>query len=108
MGVNEKEVRSLELTHLECPLLGAMHLPLLLGGIEIAGVANIITSVIALGYVCPMGWARTGSLRPALAAPMMFNSGGVLEGVTYTIIYHLVTGYLPLVCVAAHGRSVPQ
>ncbi len=92
-GVNEKDARSLGLTHLECPLLDAMHLRLLLGGIEIVGVAIIIPSVRALGYFCEM--ARAGSLRPAIAAHLMLSIGGVLAGVTYTIIYRLVTGHLP-------------
>lgn len=76
-------------------LFGAMHLPLLLAGIEIAAVVIIIASVTSLGYVCAAARARTGSLRPAIAAHMMFNIGGFLAGVIYTITYRIVTGHLP-------------
>lgn len=76
-------------------LFGAMHLPLLFAGIEIAAVVIIITAVTALGYVCAMARARTGSLRPAIAAHVMFNVGGVVAGVIYTIAYRIVTGHLP-------------
>ena len=76
-------------------LFGTMHLPLLFADIEIAAVVVIVLSVTALGYVCATARARTGSLRPAIAAHMLFNVGGVLAGVIYTIAYRVATGHLP-------------
>ncbi|HZL89537.1 MAG TPA: CPBP family intramembrane glutamic endopeptidase, partial [Pirellulaceae bacterium] len=76
-------------------LFGAMHLPLLLADVGIGAVVVILLSVTALGYVCATARARTGSLRPAVAAHVMFNIGGFLAGVVYTIAYRVVTGRLP-------------
>ena len=78
-------------------LFGALHLGLLFGNVEITAVAIIVVSVTALGYVCATARARTGSLRPAIAAHMMFNVGGFLAGVIYTIAYRIATGHLPSV-----------
>lgn len=76
-------------------LFGAMHLPLLFGDLEIAAAVVIVLSVTALGYVCALARARTGSLIPALAAHVMFNVGGFLGGVIYTIAYRVATGHMP-------------
>ncbi len=76
-------------------LFGTMHLPLLFGDVEIAAVVVIVLSVTALGYVCATARARTGSLRPAIAAHVMFNVGGFLAGVIYTIAYRVATGQMP-------------
>jgi membrane protease YdiL (CAAX protease family) len=78
-------------------LFGAMHLPLLLGDADIAAVVVILLSVTALGYVCATARARTGSLRPAIAAHVMFNVGGFLAGATYMISYRIATGHMPSV-----------
>jgi membrane protease YdiL (CAAX protease family) len=75
-------------------LFGTMHLALLFN-MEIAAAVVIVVSVTALGYVCATARARTGSLRPAIAAHMMFNVGGFLGGVIYVIGYRLATGHLP-------------
>jgi membrane protease YdiL (CAAX protease family) len=76
-------------------LFGAMHLALLFSGAEIASVVVIVLSVTALGYVCASARARTGSLRPAIAAHVMFNVGGFLAGVIYTIAFRVATGHMP-------------
>jgi membrane protease YdiL (CAAX protease family) len=76
-------------------LFGTMHLSLLFAGVAIASVVVIVLSVTALGYVCATARARTGSLRPAITAHVMFNVGGFLAGVIYTIAYRLATGHLP-------------
>ena len=76
-------------------LFGTMHLPLLFAGIDTAAVVVIVLSVTALGYVCATARARTGSLRPAIAAHVLFNVGGVLAGIIYTIAYRIATGHLP-------------
>jgi len=76
-------------------LFGAMHLVLLFAGIDIATVVVIVLSVTALGYVCATARARTGSLCPAIAAHVMFNIGGMLAGVIYTIAFRVATGHLP-------------
>jgi membrane protease YdiL (CAAX protease family) len=76
-------------------LFGAMHLPLLFAGVDIAAVVVIVLSVTALGYVCATARARTGSVRPAIAAHVMFNVGGFLAGVIYSIAYRVATGHLP-------------
>jgi membrane protease YdiL (CAAX protease family) len=76
-------------------LFGAMHLVLLFSDVEITAVAVILVSVTALGYVCATARARTGSLRPAIFAHMMFNIGGLVAGVIYTIAYRVATGQLP-------------
>ena len=76
-------------------LFGAMHLPLLWADMDIAAVVVILLSVTALGFICATARARTGSLRPAIAAHMMFNVGGFLAGVIYTIAYRIATGELP-------------
>ena len=55
----------------------------------------IVLSVTALGYVCATVRARTGSIRPAIAAHVMFNVGAFLAGVIYTIVYRVATGQLP-------------
>ena len=76
-------------------LFGTMHLSLLFGDLEIATVVVVVLSVTALGYVCAMARARTGSLRPAIAAHVMFNVGAFLAGVIYTIAYRVATGHMP-------------
>lgn len=76
-------------------LFGAMHLPLFFGGMEIAAAVIIVLSVTALGYVCALARARTGSLIPALAAHVLFNAGGLLGGVLYVIAYRISTGHMP-------------
>jgi membrane protease YdiL (CAAX protease family) len=76
-------------------LFGIMHLSLLFADIEIGAVVVIVLSVTALGYVCATVRARTGSLRPAIAAHVMFNVGGFVAGVIYTIAYRVATGHLP-------------
>jgi membrane protease YdiL (CAAX protease family) len=76
-------------------LFGTMHLALLFSDIEIAAVVVIVLSVTALGYVCATARARTGSLRPAIAAHVMFNVGAFLAGVAYTIAYRVATGHMP-------------
>jgi membrane protease YdiL (CAAX protease family) len=76
-------------------LFGAMHLLLLFSDMKITAVVVIVLSVTALGYVCATARARTGSLRPALFAHVMFNVGGFLAGVIYTIAYRVATGQLP-------------
>ncbi len=76
-------------------LFGTMHLPLLFADVEIAAVVVILLSVTALGYVCATARARTGSLRPAIAAHVMFNVGAFLAGVIYTIAYRVATGHFP-------------
>jgi membrane protease YdiL (CAAX protease family) len=76
-------------------LFGTMHLGLLFSNVEIAAVVVIVLSVTALGYVCATARARTGSLRPAIAAHVMFNVGAFLAGVIYAIAYRIVTGQMP-------------
>jgi membrane protease YdiL (CAAX protease family) len=76
-------------------LFGTMHLALLFSGVEIAAVVVIVLSVTALGYVCATARARTGSLRPAIAAHVMFNVGAFLAGVIYAIAYRVTTGQMP-------------
>jgi hypothetical protein len=39
--------------------------------------------------------ARTGSLRPAIFAHVMFNVGGFLGAVVYTIAFRVPTGRMP-------------
>jgi hypothetical protein len=76
-------------------LFGTMHLVLLFSDMEIAAAIIILVSVTALGYVCATARARTASLRPAIAAHVMFNVGGLLGGVIYVIAYRILTGHLP-------------
>jgi hypothetical protein len=57
-----------------------MRLPLLFGDAEFTASVVIVLSVTALGYVCATARAQTSSLRPAIAAPVMFNVGGFLGG----------------------------
>jgi hypothetical protein len=78
-------------------LFGTMHLSLLFAGVDIASVVVVVLSVTALGYVCATARARTGSLRPAISAHVMFNVGGFLAGVIYAIAYRVATGHLPFV-----------
>ena len=72
-----------------------MHLPLLFGGAEFTASVVIVLSVTALGSACATARARTGSLRPAIAAHVMFNVGGFLGGVIYSIAYRVATGHIP-------------
>jgi hypothetical protein len=76
-------------------LFGTMHLVLLFSDMEIAAAIIILLSVTALGYVCATARARTVSLRPAIAAHVMFNVGGLVGGVIYVIAYRILTGHLP-------------
>jgi membrane protease YdiL (CAAX protease family) len=76
-------------------LFGTMHLSLLFLDINIAAVAVIVLAVTALGFVCATARARTGSLRPAIAAHVLFNVGGFVAGVIYTITYRIATGEMP-------------
>jgi membrane protease YdiL (CAAX protease family) len=76
-------------------LFGAMHLVLLFSDMKITAVVVIVLSVTALGFVCATARARTGSLRPAIFAHVLFNVGGVLAGVIYTIAYRVATGQMP-------------
>jgi len=80
---------------LSTALFGAMHLPLLFAGMEIVAVVVILLSVTALGYVCALARARTGSLRPAIAAHVLFNVGGVVAGVIYAVVHLIATGRPP-------------
>ena len=79
-------------------------LPLLFSDMDIATVVVIVLSVTALGYVCASSRARTGSLRPAIAAHVMFNVGGVVAGVIYAISYRVATGHIQVV-VGARSAS---
>ncbi len=72
--------------------IGTVQLPLLLADVEIAAVVVIVLSVTVIGCVCATARARTGSLRPAIAAPAMFNVGGFLTGVIYTIAHRGALG----------------
>jgi hypothetical protein len=74
-----------------------LSLALLFGDVDVAAVAVIVPSVTALGYVCATARARTDSLRPAVAAHVMFNVGGFLGGVVYALAYRVATGHLPSV-----------
>jgi membrane protease YdiL (CAAX protease family) len=76
-------------------LFGTIHLSLLFAGVDIASVVIVVLSATALGFICATARARTGSLRPAIAAHVMFNVGGVLAGVIYAIAYRIATGHLP-------------
>jgi membrane protease YdiL (CAAX protease family) len=76
-------------------LFGTMHLALLFSEMEIPAVIIIPLSVTALGYACATARARTASLRPAIAAHVMFNVGGLVGGVIYTIAYRILTGHRP-------------
>jgi membrane protease YdiL (CAAX protease family) len=76
-------------------LFGAMHLVLLFSDMKISAVVVILLSVTALGFVCATARARTGSLRPAVFAHVLFNFGGILAGVIYTITYRIATGQMP-------------
>ena len=76
-------------------LFGSMHLPLLFGGRDIKSVVIILLSVTVLGYICATARAKTDSLRPAILAHVMFNVGGFLGGVVYTIVYRVATGHMP-------------
>jgi membrane protease YdiL (CAAX protease family) len=72
-----------------------MHLPLLFGGAEFTASVVIVLSVTALGNVYATARARTGSLRPAIAAHVTFNVGGFFGGVIYCIAYSVATGHIP-------------
>jgi len=76
-------------------LFGSLHLVLLIAGIDLASFAIILVSVTALGYVCAVARARSGSLVPAIAAHVGFNIGGFLGGLAYAIAYRITTGHLP-------------
>jgi membrane protease YdiL (CAAX protease family) len=76
-------------------LFGTMHLALLFSDMETPAAMIIVLSVTALGYVCATARAKTASLRPAIAAHVMFNVGGLVGGVIYTIAYRILTGHLP-------------
>jgi membrane protease YdiL (CAAX protease family) len=76
-------------------LFGIMHLSLLFAGVDIASVLIVVLSATALGSICATARARRGSLRPAIAAHVMFNVGGFLAGVIYAITYRVATGQLP-------------
>jgi len=69
---------------------------LLFGKVEIGAAVVIVLSVTALGYGCATARARTDSLRPAIAAHMMFIVGAFLAGVIYTIPYRVATGHASL------------
>jgi len=77
-------------------LFGTMHLSLFFSDVEIAATVILVLSVTALGYVCATARARTASLRPAIAAHVMFNVGGLLGGVIYAIAYRILTGHMLL------------
>jgi membrane protease YdiL (CAAX protease family) len=76
-------------------LFGTMHLPLLFSEMHVVAVMILLVSVTALGYICATARARTGSLRPAVFAHVLFNVGGLVAGVIYTIAYRIATGHLP-------------
>jgi membrane protease YdiL (CAAX protease family) len=76
-------------------LFGSMHLSLLFAGVDIASVALTVVSVTALGYVCALARARTGSLLPAIVTHVAFNAGGFVGGALYAIVFRVATGHMP-------------
>lgn len=72
-------------------LFGAMHLGVLLNGVDLLSVALLLPMVTGLGFVTAWARARTSSIGPAVAAHIAFNIGGVVSG----IAYRLITGHLP-------------
>jgi membrane protease YdiL (CAAX protease family) len=97
IAVAESDTKS-EPSHAAVPwsaaLFGAMHLPLLFSG-EIASAVLIVLSVTVLGYICATARARTGSILPAIGAHALFNVGGFVAGVIYTVVYRITTGHMP-------------
>jgi membrane protease YdiL (CAAX protease family) len=77
-------------------LFAAMHLSLLLRGIDRWTVAVIVVFAALLGRFAAGLRQRYESLAPAIGAHIGFNVGGLLGGVVYTIGYRITTGHLPV------------
>ncbi len=77
-------------------LFGAMHLSLLIRGVDHWSVTVIVVSAGVLGWFAASLRQRYESLVPAIGAHIGFNVGGVLGGVLYTIGYRISTGHLPV------------
>ncbi len=77
-------------------LFGSLHLTLFWAGTGLATAALMVTATTLLGLICAAARERTGSLFPAIGAHVLFNVGGFVGGIIYTIGYRVATGHLPL------------
>jgi membrane protease YdiL (CAAX protease family) len=77
-------------------LFGAMHLTLLIRGIDHWTVAVIVVFAILLGRFAAGLRQRYDSLVPAIGAHIGFNVGGLFGGILYTVGYRIATGHLPV------------
>lgn len=76
-------------------LFGAMHLSLLVAGVDVPSALWIVTSAGTLGWICAVFRDRYQSLLPPFLTHAAFNVGGVLGGMLYVIGYRISTGKLP-------------
>jgi membrane protease YdiL (CAAX protease family) len=90
LGSRHENARAVDLLP-SAVLFGAMHLGLLLAGVEVLSVAILVPMVTLLGGLAAWARARSGSLYPAIAGHVAFNVGGVVGG----IVFRIVTGHLP-------------
>jgi membrane protease YdiL (CAAX protease family) len=70
---------------LSASLFSAMHLTLFFRGADPPTARVIVVATFALGYCCAWLRQRSGSLRPAIAAHVAFNIGGLLAGIAIVI-----------------------
>lgn len=66
-------------------VFGAMHLSLLVYGVEPASVGVIVTATFLLGILCAWLRATRDSLVPAILAHIAFNVGGMIGGIVVVV-----------------------
>lgn len=74
---------------------GAMHLILLINGVEILSLIIILGFTFSLGLLAGYLRARYESLIPPVIAHILANMGGVIGGIIFVIITVITTGKPP-------------
>lgn len=75
---------------------GAMHLILLVNGVEFLSLVIILVFTFSLGLLAGYLRAKYESLIPAVIVHMLANMGGVIGGIIFVIITVITTGKPPV------------
>ena len=77
-------------------LFGSMHLSLLWIGADLWTVAIIVACTSLLGWAAAVARHQSGSLIPAILVHVLFNVGGFIAALIYTIVTVTRTGKPPV------------
>jgi len=73
-------------------LFGAMHLSLLVKGVDLVTTAIIVTAATALGLVAARLRERHRGIMPSIVVHVCFNLGGAVAGIVVTIFHVIASG----------------